>query len=117
MKAIALKVKKYQPSINIVNNNNMQKQILNVIFFLLGMLAICYLFLLCSIVWNIVQRRTLEAEATTLSDNVQALQLQYFTASNQVDLNLAQSMGFQQVKTNFAIRKDVGSAKVAINDL
>ena len=117
MKAIALKVKKYQPSINIVNNNNMQKQILNIVFFLLAALSICYLFLLCSIVWNIVQRGTLEAQATTLSNNVQNLQLQYFTASSQIDLTLAQTMGFQQVKTNFAVIKNVGSVKVAINDL
>lgn len=117
MKAIAIKMRKYQPSINIVNNNNMRKQVLNITLTFLGLLFVCYLYLLGNIVWDIVQRRNLEAEATTLSNNVQNLQLQYFTASNQVDLALAQTMGFQQIKPNFAVvHNDLDSIKVAIND-
>jgi len=111
---------------NVTNNGNVKRHILNIMLLSLGMLAFCYIFLLGSIVFNIIERRTFEVDARALSNEVMNLELQYLSMSNKIDLTLAKSMGFQETKTKFAVRKTLGrsstgeplgSIKLAKNEL
>jgi len=117
MKTIALKMKTHGTNANVMNNGNVKKHILNIMLLSLGMLALCYIFLLGNIVFNIVERRVLEADARILSNEVADLELQYLSTSDKIDLALAKSMGFQETKTKFAIRKTIDSIKLAKNEL
>jgi len=117
MKIIAIKMKMHGTNVNIMNNDNIKKRVLNIMLLFLGVLAFCYIFLLGNIVSNIVERRTFEANARTLSNEVMGLELQYLSMSNKIDLTLAKSMGFQEVKAKFAVRRTLGSIKLAKNEL
>lgn len=90
---------------------------LRILLVFLGALALGYVFLLGNMVFNIVERRTAEAEANVLSNKVRELELQYLSMSNEIDLSLAASMGFQETKAKFATRQSLGSLKLAKNEL
>ena len=117
MRQATLKLRGYARSMQIINNNNIKRQILSFIFASLGILSICYAFFLGSMVLNIVERKNLESEARAITSDIGALELTYFSKSNEVDLNLSSVMGFKEAKANFATRKSLGSLKLAKNEI
>src|SRR3989338_672742 len=108
MRQMGLKLKMYANNINIINNN-IEKFVLRIILWSFGALAVWYVLLLGNMVFNIVERRQLEADARTLSSEVGDLELVYLSLSSKIDLNFSYSMGFQEAKTKFATRKSLGS--------
>jgi len=105
-------------NVNIMNNNiEIQKIILNTILSIFIALALLYVLILGNMVFNIVQRRTLEKEALTLSNEVGNLELSYLSIFNSVDLTLSSSMGFKETKATFATRKSLGSLKIDNNEI
>jgi len=126
MRQATLKLKSYASNVNIINNYDMQKRIFNMMLWSLGILAFVYVLILGNMVFNIVERRVLEADARNLSSEIGELELQYLSASDKIDLALAESLGFKEVKTKFATRKalgyrsigeSIGSTKLATNEL
>ena len=118
MKTIAIKMKSYTGGVSIINNNNLEKRILNMMLWVLGILAFCYILFLGNMVFNIIERKTLEADARNLQNEVGDLQSQYFSVSNKVNLSLAASMGFKETKEKqYAIRESLGSLKIASDEL
>ena len=121
MKQASLKLKSYANNVNanvhIIDNGNLQQRILKIMLWVLGILALFYVFLLASMVFNIVERKALEGHALTLSNDVGNLELEYLSVSQKVDLNLAYSLGFKEIKTTFATRKTVGSINIAKNEI
>ncbi len=107
MKQISSKLKMRIKNVNIINNN-IEKFIFNIIFLSLGALALLYVLLLGNMVSNITQRRNLELNARTLSNEVGNLELTYLSMSNNVDLALSYSLGFKEIKASFATRKSLG---------
>ena len=81
------------------------------------MIALFYVFLLGNTVFNIIERKSLEKYSLTLSGEVRNLELEYFSISQKVDLNLAYSLGFKEIKTKFATRKTLGSINIAKNEI
>lgn len=117
MRQASLKLKSYTSNVNIINNGNLRKNILNIMLWTVGILAFCYIFFLGNMVFNIVERKSLEVYAHTLSNDVGELELEYLSLSQKIDLNLAYSLGFQEVKTKFATRKTLGSISIAKNEI
>ena len=117
MKTIALKMKMYASNVHIVDNDNLERRVLNFMLLSLGLLGLIYVLILGNMIFNIVQRKALEARAHTLQNEVADLELNYLGASNKVDLSLAQVMGFRETAVKFATRKALGSIKVLQNDL
>ena len=60
-------------------------------------------------VLNIVERRSLETDARSLSNEVRSLEVIYLSLSNNIDLPLSHSLGFQETKATFATRKSLSS--------
>jgi hypothetical protein len=117
MKQATLKLRGYAHNVNIVDNSNLQKRILHIMLLTLGILSFFYVFFLGNMVFNIVERKALEVSADTLSNEVGNLELQYLTASQKINLNLAYSMGFKETKTEFTTRKTLGSLSIAKNEI
>ncbi len=117
MKTAALKMKNYTMNVDIVNNNNLNERLLHFLLVAFGILALCYVVILGSVVINVVERKTIEAEARNLANEVGDLELQYLALSGKVDLNLARSLGFSEVRKEFATRKSLGSLNIANNEL
>lgn len=123
MKQATLRLNRYAQNLSnvrVVNNNNLQVRILHAMLFSMSALAILYVVILGNMVFNIIERRALEADARSLSNEVGDMELTYLTLSNKVDLALGHSLGFKEAKATFATRKAVGTLngiKVANNDL
>ena len=118
MKQASLKLKMSIQNVNIMNNNiEVRKIILNIMLSILAALALWYVLILGNMVFNIVQRKTLEKEMLTLSNEVGNLELSYLSISNSVDLALSSSMGFKEIKATFATRKSLGSLKLDKNEI
>ena len=124
MRTLSLKLNMYVKSVSIINNN-IEKFILNVIICSFGALLILYVIFLGNMVRNIIERRSLEARAQTLSSEVRNLELTYLSMSSNIDLALSYSMGFKEIKASFATHKSLGlgqtgafdSVKIAQNDI
>lgn len=108
MKQASLKLKSYATNVNIIDNGNLRVRILNTLLLALGVLAISYVFLLGYMVLNIVERKTLEAYSLNLSNKIADLELEYLSASQKIDLNLAYSLGFKETKIKYTANKTVG---------
>jgi hypothetical protein len=118
MRQATLKLKMYAKNVNIIDNNiEAQKMILSTMFYILGGLALVYVLILGNTVVNIVQRRALEKQELTLSNEVSSMELSYLSLTSSVDLALSTSMGFKQTKATFATRRSLGSLKLANNEI
>lgn len=81
-------------------------------------LALAYMVILINMVWNIVQRKTLEADARNLSNTVGELELNYLKLADQVDVTMSQKMGFLELKPAFAVSsKSLGVVAKANNEI
>ncbi len=116
MKKAAQKIKNYTPNVNIVNNNNLEKRLLNVLLYSFGFCVLAYVFILGNITFNIVARQSLSSESRGLSNEVGNLELQYLSMSNKIDLAMSSSMGFKEAKTQFATRKSLGTLSLLTNE-
>ena len=94
MKEINLKSNIYAKSASILNNST-EKYILNIIFFSFGAFALLYILFLGNMVKNIIDRRSFEIDARSLSSEVQNLEVTYLSMSNNIDLAFSYSMGFK----------------------
>ena len=111
-------MKSYAGNVNIVNNNDLENRILNVLLLLLGVLILCYVLFLGNIIFNIIERKSLEADARSLMNEVGKLESEYLAVSNKVDLNLASTLGFREVEKQYAIaNRQLGSIKFVKNEL
>lgn len=117
MRQASLKLKTNIQNVNILNNIQIEKHVLKIMLSILAALAIWYVLILGSMVFNIVERKSLEKEALTLTNEVGNLELSYLAISNNIDLALSSSMGFKETKASFATRKSLGSLKIAKNEI
>lgn len=116
MKQISSKLNLYVRDTSIINND-IERVAFRFILGSFGALALLYVFLLGNMVRDIVERRSLEINARALSNEVRNLELTYLSMSNDVDLTLSYSMGFQEIKPTFATRKSLGNVRTPQNDL
>jgi len=123
MKAMSAKLNMYVKNVNVINND-IEKRVFHIIIGSFGLLALLYVLFLGNMVMNIVERRSFEADARTLLNEVSDLELAYLSMSNNVDLALSYSLGFKEIKANFATRKALSflptvssSVKIVQNDL
>ncbi len=108
MRQASLKLKMYKGAIEIRESESLRKRIFHIMIMSFGALGLCYAIILGNMVMNIVERRSLEKEAVSLSNEVADMELAYLSLSNKIDLDLSYSLGFKEVKPNFATRKSLG---------
>jgi len=109
MKQMSIQFKTRIQNFNIMNNNiEVERIVFNTMLCVLAGLAFWYVLTLGNMVFDIVQRKTLEKEMLILSNEVGGLELSYLSLSNSVDMSLSSSMGFKETKATFATRKSLG---------
>ncbi len=105
-------------NISITNNNlEMKGVMLHAMLFVIAALALCYVLILGNMVFDIVQRKTLEKEMQTLANEVGQLELSYLSTAGNMDLAMSSQMGFKEIKANFATRKSLGSLTLGNNEI
>ena len=108
MRAIAIKMKSYAGSMKGIESG-MEGPILHFLIFSIGALGLLYVFLLGSMVFNIISRKSYENEAKVLVTQVGEMELEYFSMSEKVDLSLSHSLGFKEIKPTYVSRKATSS--------
>lgn len=108
MRQASLKFKTYVSNVDIIDNNNLASKLFQIMLLSFGVLALCYVFILGNMVFNIIERRALERHAVALSNEVGDLELSYLSLSNKINLDLSYSMGFKEIKPKYATRKALG---------
>lgn len=83
---------------NIVNQNNLERKLFYSLTAILILLFASYIYFLGSITFNIVERKALDVDIRNLSSNIGELELEYLSLSNKIDLNLAGTLGFKEIK-------------------
>ena len=118
MRQATLQLKTRIQNVNIMNNNiDIEKNILKTMLFILAALAIFYVLILGNMVFNIIERKALEKEVLTLSNEVGNLEVSYLAVSGSIDLDLSRTMGFKETKATFATRKSLGFNKLSSNEI
>ena len=107
MKALNLKINKGIQNISIFNYD-IERILPKFIFWSFGVIALFYIFFLGNMVFDIVERRSLEANARILSNEVRDLELTYLSMTNDIDLPHSYLLGFKETKAVFATRKSLG---------
>ena len=109
MKKIGIKVRQYTNEVSIVNNNDIERHLLKAILVSFGFLSILYVIFLGNMVFNIIERRTLETQGREVANEVMDFEAKYLAMSSKLDLAFSQSAGFKEAKATFATRKSLQS--------
>lgn len=107
MRATAIKLKSLAIAANDLPRAT-RAELLKIAIASLVMLGIVYSFILGSMVWNIIERKAMEAEVRNLASEVAGLEESYLAAANKVDVNFSQAMGFKEIKATYARRSAFG---------
>lgn len=110
MKSISLNIKKYYNGKANVLAYDFEKKVFYILLISFGVLCICYLYVVGSMISNILERKSLETHARNVSNELSELEIKYFTMSKDINLSLSSMMGFKEVKADFATRKTLGFA-------
>ena len=82
-----------------------------------GALALAYLLILGSTIFNIIERRSAEAQSRALAGEVSALELRFLALSGRIDPEFGYSLGFVETSSeNFATRRSLGSVSLLPNN-
>lgn len=89
----------------IVSNSQTRKVLFRILVSSLLALSIVYIYMIGSITFNVVARKSLETTARNLGSNISQLELTYLSNMNDVNKSLATSRGFVDTNSNiFAVR-------------
>ncbi len=98
---------------NLIENTNTQRIIFRALIAGLIVLSIVYVYLIGSITFNILARKSLETTIRTLGSRVGELELNYLNTTNKIDKAYATSIGFVDIHTNiFAARTSTTSVAI-----
>jgi hypothetical protein len=91
---------------NIVENSRTQRTIFRALIAVLIVLSLAYVYLIGSITFNVLARKSLDTRVRSLGSHVSELELSYLNQTNGIDKNYALSQGFVDVQQNiFATRE------------
>jgi len=97
---------------DIQNNISTQKVLLRILLSLVAVLSFCYIYLIGSITFNIIARRSLEASVANLSSQVNQLDLVYLNKVNEIDKDYALANGFVENRNNIFVSKEINHVAI-----
>ncbi len=115
MRQATLKIKTYAGNVNVVGGN-LERTILRGMLIFMAGLAVLYVVFLGTMVFNIVERKALETQTRTLTNEVNDLELTYLSTSNKIDIELSHALGFKAITPSFTTRQAVGLVSKSNNN-
>lgn len=97
---------------DISENINTQKVLFRVLLGSVVFLAVIYIYLIGSITFNIVARKSLENTIATMTSQVNKLDLTYLNKVNEIDKDYALTNGFVEVRQNLFVSRDVNHVAI-----
>ena len=102
---------KFNTEIKTITNDNIRQRLFYIIFSLFILLIASYLYFVSNTIFNIIERKTAENDIRTLTSQTAELELEYFSLSNKINLELAKQLGFYEpTNISFAVRKALVTA-------
>lgn len=90
---------------NIAGDTSTQRILFRILVGSLGTLCLVYIYIIGSITFDVVARKSLEGMSRTLESNISQLELVYLSNLNDVNKDRASSLGFVDINSNiFATR-------------
>ena len=90
---------------NITESSETQKLLFRILISGIILIGIGYVYFIGSITFNVLARKSLEAEVKTLGNNISQLELTYLNKVNEIDKEYALAHGFVDIHENiFATR-------------
>lgn len=90
---------------DIAVNTNIQKAIFKFFVISFVLLSVVYIYMIGSITFNVVARKSLETTARNLGSNISELELTYLSDMNNINKTRATSLGFVDTNSSiFAVR-------------
>ena len=93
----------------IVENSNTQRVILRILLGSLLSLSIVYIYMIGSITFNVVARKSLDRTGQILNSNISDLELTYLSNMNNINRTLATNNGFVDTKSNIFAKRSITS--------
>lgn len=93
----------------IVENSNTRKIILRILLGSLLSLSIVYIYMIGSITFNVVARKSLDRTAQILNSNISDLELTYLREMNNINKTRATTLGFVDTKPNIFAKRSITS--------
>jgi hypothetical protein len=111
-------IKKIKINTAVIDRNLDKRMFLAVVGVFFALLSL-YVFFVGKTVINIIGRKTAESEMRALSSSVSNMEIDYMTLAKNIDLDMAQTLGFKEPKdVYFASRtSSVGSLTKKANEL
>ena len=97
---------------DIKENTNTQKTLFRVLITSSILLFAVYIYLIGSITFNVIARKSLENALATLSGEVDQLELTYLNSVNKTDKNYALENGFVEVTNNIFASREVNHVAI-----
>jgi len=91
---------------NIANDGALRRRIFRILLSSIGVLSLCYIYLIGTITFNVVARRALEAKVNEINSKVGYLELESINLSNSIDIAYGNEHGFTEAKGTLFVNKD-----------
>lgn len=91
---------------NIANDGALRRRIFRILISSIGVLSICYVYLIGTITFNVVARRALEANMNEINSTVGQLELQSINLTNNIDIAYGKEHGFTEAKGTLFVNKE-----------
>lgn len=96
----------------ITQNINTQKILFRILLGSSALLFVVYIYLIGSITFNVIARKSLENTAISLTNNVNKLDLIYLDNVNKIDKEYAESKGFVDVDQNLFASRSINHVAI-----
>ena len=123
MKEATIKMKSYAKKVETIDQIiDLRSKIFYSLMIGFGVFSLLYVFVLGNMVFNIIERKTVELDIRNSLNEVANLEADYMTLVNNIDKNSSVVFGFVEVKPVFATRSSLGysledNTKVALNEI
>jgi len=97
---------------DIAQNMNTQKVLFRALIIGSVLLFSIYIYLIGSITFNVIARKSLETNVASLTSEVNNLDLAYLSSENKIDKEYALSNGFVEVHQNIFASRDINHVAI-----
>ena len=97
---------------NITESSDTQKMIFRILISSIILIGICYVYIIGSITFDVLARKSLETTVKTSSNNISQLEITYLNKVNSINKEYAMSHGFVDIHDNIFATRSI--ARVAI---
>jgi ABC-type Na+ efflux pump permease subunit len=95
--------------------DSLEKRVFSALSMSIIVVLVLYGYFVNETVFNIVSRKSLEAEIATLNSDIGALELNYIARKNNVTLEYAYAKGFKDVTSTTYVARTTDSAALTLN--